>query len=130
MNTLHEMALSLSSPRVSGALLESAGKSFVILGAALPLALWCRRSAAATRHFIWLAALAGLLVLPLASAWTPHWSRPAWVGKVLGAQAARADGIRVSRESSRRLDATQVRGRGRGSIRRDAAFGVAGHGGG
>jgi beta-lactamase regulating signal transducer with metallopeptidase domain len=107
MNTLHELALSLSSPRVSAALLEAAGKSFVILAAAVPLAVFCRRSAAATRHFIWLAALACVLVLPLAAVWMPRWSRPAWAGELFGRQPVPSD-VQTSGVSDQRGEAAQV----------------------
>ena len=83
MNLLNLLVLTLSSPRAAAALPEAAGKSFLILAAAFLLALWCRRGPAATRHFIWLAALAGLLALPLAIVLAPRWSGPAWADAVL-----------------------------------------------
>ncbi|MGD1083338.1 MAG: M56 family metallopeptidase [Verrucomicrobiota bacterium] len=92
MNTWNYIVLTLSSPRASAALLEVAGKSFLILAAAFPLALGCRRSAAATRHFIWLAALAGLLTLPLATVWTPRWNTPAWAGELFRRRPAQSSG--------------------------------------
>jgi beta-lactamase regulating signal transducer with metallopeptidase domain len=101
MNALNELALSVSSPRVCGALLEATGKSFVILAAAFALAFLCRRSAAATRHFIWLAAMACVLALPLANAWTPRWNSPAWVGKLFKAQPVRLDVAGLSQSGQR-----------------------------
>ena len=83
MNPLHLLVLTLSSPRAAAVLPEAAGKSFLILAAAFLLALGCRRGPAATRHFIWLGALAGLLALPLAIVLAPRWSGPAWAGALL-----------------------------------------------
>jgi beta-lactamase regulating signal transducer with metallopeptidase domain len=83
MNMLNEVVLTISSPRAAGALSEAAGKSFLILAAAFPLALALRRSAAATRHFIWLGALASLLALPVATAVAPRWNSPAWAGALM-----------------------------------------------
>jgi beta-lactamase regulating signal transducer with metallopeptidase domain len=64
-------------------LFELAGKSFLILASALMLVLFCRRSAAATRHFIWLAVLTSLLALPFAIFFVPHWSGPAFLNQRL-----------------------------------------------
>ena len=64
--------------RATAALTEAAGKSILILAAAFLLATIMRRNAAATRHFIWFAALASLPALPLATALAPRWNNPAW----------------------------------------------------
>lgn len=96
MNTLDALVLTLSSPRAGNALLETAGKSFLILAAAFLLALLFRRSAAATRHFIWLGALAGLLALPVAVVVTPRWSGPAWTDALLRHATAQISGNEVS----------------------------------
>jgi beta-lactamase regulating signal transducer with metallopeptidase domain len=92
MNTLNALVLTLSSPRAVSALFEPAGKSFLILAAVFPLALLLRRSAAAARHFIWLGALASLLVLPAAVVLTPRWSGPAWTGALLRLRPAQSSG--------------------------------------
>jgi beta-lactamase regulating signal transducer with metallopeptidase domain len=83
MNILNEAVLTIFSPRAAAALSEAAGKSFLILAAAIPLALLCRRSAAATRHFLWLGVMASLLALPVATVLAPHWSGPTWAGTLL-----------------------------------------------
>ena len=46
-----------------------AGKGFLLLAAALLVTRLLHRSAAATRHLVWLLTFAGLLLLPLLSAW-------------------------------------------------------------
>ena len=95
MNTLDALLLTLSSRQAANALLETAGKSFLILAAAFLLALWFRRSAAATRHFIWLGAMASLLALPVAVVVTPRWSRPAWTDALLRHATAQVSGNEV-----------------------------------
>ena len=63
----------------AGVLLEAGGplalslfvKTALILGVAWLLAILARRSSAAVRHGIWVAALAGVTALPLASVWLP-----------------------------------------------------------
>ncbi|MSV28187.1 MAG: TonB family protein [Bryobacterales bacterium] len=51
---------------------EIAIKSTAVLFLALLASLPLRRAPAAARHFVWASALAALLVLPLASVWTPR----------------------------------------------------------
>ncbi len=92
MNIIHEIVSTISSPRAVAAFSEAAGKSFLILAAAIPLALWCRKSAAATRHFLWLAVLASLLALPEATIFAPRWSGPVWAGSILHKGAAQLAG--------------------------------------
>jgi beta-lactamase regulating signal transducer with metallopeptidase domain len=84
MNIWNSEVLIATSFHIANALFGIAGKSFLILAAALLLTLVVRRGAAATRHFIWLAGLASLLALPLATFFAPHWSGPAWTGAFLG----------------------------------------------
>ncbi|HXB69431.1 MAG TPA: M56 family metallopeptidase [Candidatus Acidoferrales bacterium] len=55
---------------------QSAWRGTVILAAAFAAAAALRRGPAAVRHFVWTAALAALLVLPLAMAALPKWQ---WV---------------------------------------------------
>ncbi len=83
MNILNELTPLFTTPNAAGPLLEAAGKSFVILAAAFPLARLCRRSAAATRHFIWTCVLACLLALPVSAVFAPRWSSPPWTGALL-----------------------------------------------
>ena len=83
MNFLNEAVTMISSPRAAAALSQAAAKSFLILAAAIPLVLWCRKSAAATRHFLWLSVLTSLLALPVATVFAPRWSGPAWAGSIL-----------------------------------------------
>ena len=66
MNTLlmHEL------PTLVGLLV----KTTLFLLAALAVSLCVRRASAATRHLIWTAALAGVLLLPLLSVCTPSWN--------------------------------------------------------
>src|ERR1700719_612934 len=57
-------------------LAQSAWRGTVILAAAFAAVAALRRGPAAVRHFVWTAALAALLVLPLAMATLPKWQ---WV---------------------------------------------------
>jgi beta-lactamase regulating signal transducer with metallopeptidase domain len=95
MNTLNAIVLTISSPRAAAVLLEAAGKSFLILMAAFILAPLCRRSTAATLHFIWLAALTSLLFLPVAGALAPRWSGPAWASAFLSPRWSHFSGNEV-----------------------------------
>jgi len=53
-------------------------KSSILLLSAGGLCLAWRRSAAATRHWVWFLALAGALCLPVLTALLPAWQRPLW----------------------------------------------------
>lgn len=57
---------------VSG--LELLGKSFAVLACAGLLSLGLRRTSAAVRHAVWLAAIAVLLLLPVTKTIAPRWS--------------------------------------------------------
>ena len=63
-------------------LLQSAWRGTLILAAAFAAAAGLRRSSAAVRHFVWTAAFAALLILPLAMALTPKWR---WIPKAMPA---------------------------------------------
>ena len=54
-------------------LAQSAWRGTVLLVAAWAASLAMRRASAAWRHFVWTAALAGLLLLPVALAMAPKW---------------------------------------------------------
>ncbi|HEV3004336.1 MAG TPA: S41 family peptidase [Pirellulales bacterium] len=64
----------LRSSHFTAALADSALKGLVLLAAAAALALACRRGSAAMRHIVWSTATTGLLLLPLAAAFLPHWN--------------------------------------------------------
>jgi carboxyl-terminal processing protease len=66
----------VGSSRFGAALGDFALKGFVLLAAAVAFASICRRRSAATRHVIWSATTAGLLLLPLATLLLPHWTVP------------------------------------------------------
>ncbi len=60
-------------------LLDASLKGFVILALAGTVTLLMRRALPATRHLVWLLALAGLLVLPVLSVSLPGWQvLPSW----------------------------------------------------
>ena len=52
---------------------DAALKGFLVLLAALAATALMRRASAASRHLVWLAALAGVLLLPVAAAVVPAW---------------------------------------------------------
>jgi beta-lactamase regulating signal transducer with metallopeptidase domain len=52
---------------------DAALKGFLVLLAALAATTLMRRASAASRHLVWLAALAGVLLLPVAAAVVPAW---------------------------------------------------------
>jgi beta-lactamase regulating signal transducer with metallopeptidase domain len=52
---------------------DAALKGFLVLLAALAATTFMRRASAASRHLVWLAALAGVLMLPVAAAVVPAW---------------------------------------------------------
>src|SRR4029453_14358082 len=67
-------------------LADAAAKSFVLLGLAGVACLPLRRASAATRHLIWLSALAAALVIPVLSFYLPQWRvLPTWLGVARGA---------------------------------------------
>jgi beta-lactamase regulating signal transducer with metallopeptidase domain len=82
MNAFIGSILPASATRVGAdLLLATATKSFLLLAVTLTVLLVWRRAAAATRHFILLAGLTSLLVLPFVSLLTPAWASPTWAGK-------------------------------------------------
>ena len=58
-------------------ILAAAWKGTVLVAAAWVASLALRRASAATRHLVWCAALAGLLLLPVLLAVVPWWTVPA-----------------------------------------------------
>lgn len=56
------------------AFLSIATKATILLGAAFATAALLRRASAASRHFLWTAVLAALLLLPAATALAPRWT--------------------------------------------------------
>ena len=62
--------------RLLAILLDSAFKITLLLLAAHLIAMILRRRSAAERHLVWLAALAGALVLPLIGRLMPVWEPP------------------------------------------------------
>ena len=75
-------------------LIDAAVKGGVILLLAVSAALVLRRASAATRHAVWLLALASLLVLPVLSAALPTWRvLPHWADVSPPAAAAEIDAV-------------------------------------
>src|SRR5204863_3549713 len=68
----------LQNSNIAATLLDAALKSFVVLALAGGLCVFCRRASAATRHLVWLLAVACLPCLPLFSSMLPSWQRPLW----------------------------------------------------
>ena len=64
-------------PQTIVLLFDYAVRSTLVLGLAGLAVQLLRRRSAAVRHLVWLAALACLLLLPLARRWTPQWNTPA-----------------------------------------------------
>jgi TonB family protein len=69
-------------------LAENAWKATVILGVAFGAALALRRASASLRHLVWSAAVACLVVLPLASLALPPWHAVLPAGSGIGLMAA------------------------------------------
>ena len=67
----------LQNAHVAALLLDTLLKSFVVLALAGGVCVLWRRASAATRHLLWLLAVASLPFLPLLNS-TPTWQRPAW----------------------------------------------------
>jgi beta-lactamase regulating signal transducer with metallopeptidase domain len=86
---------SLTVETAASALLTMAIKASVLLSVAVVCqATFFRRSAAATRHFVWTLALAGMMLLPVASTVLPVWGVP----------ISSADAPSVSPQASVRVD--------------------------
>src|SRR3954467_9839130 len=60
-------------------ILDASIKSILVMALAAGLILAFRRASAATRHSIWFASLAALLLLPIFSLIVPAWQKPLWV---------------------------------------------------
>ncbi|RYD17635.1 MAG: hypothetical protein EOP88_25525, partial [Verrucomicrobiaceae bacterium] len=61
-------------------LLDAAAKAGILLVVALLVVLCMRRASAASRHLVWLCALAGALLLPLGLRFLPQWQvLPSWM---------------------------------------------------
>jgi beta-lactamase regulating signal transducer with metallopeptidase domain len=65
-----------------GILAASAWKGTIVLAAAFAAAAVLRRQSASFRHFLWMAAFAGLLVLPAAIRIAPRWNTESIVGRM------------------------------------------------
>jgi bla regulator protein BlaR1 len=79
MNTLNGIISNfLGHAAFTAPLFDALLKSFVLLALAGLLCLCCRRAAAATRHLIWLLAVASLPCLPLLASLPHSWQRPIW----------------------------------------------------
>jgi len=78
---------SLSYPHLAAGFTDAAIKSAIILGTASLVSLLLRRSAACTRHLVWLLAVAGILCLPGLVGLLPAWHRPLWAVGTVGSSA-------------------------------------------
>jgi beta-lactamase regulating signal transducer with metallopeptidase domain len=64
---------------MTSSILELAVKSTAIMAvAAVVVGLMGRRASAASRHLVWTLAVAGVLILPIASVVVPSWEIPMW----------------------------------------------------
>lgn len=63
-------------PRLLVALVDTGAKGLILMAAAGLAAAAMRRNAAAARHLVWMLALCGLLLLPIASLMMPKWTLP------------------------------------------------------
>ncbi len=81
-------------------LLNVAAKGAVVLGAAFLLSLALRRASASTRHLLWTAALASLLLLPVLAMVLPQWDAPVLP---VSAEALAAPGGKVPLDGGRPL---------------------------
>jgi beta-lactamase regulating signal transducer with metallopeptidase domain len=92
------LTTAILSPATLGLLGTTALKATLILAVALALTVVLRRSAAATRHLVWAAALAGIVVLPALNLLLPG-----WYVSLPGAESVRALGSRLLPASDPRL---------------------------
>lgn len=82
------MMLSATSAGLVASLVDAAIKGTIILALAAGATSLMRGAAAATRHLVWTAAVAGVLALPLLSPFAPHWSLPILPQRIASAPRA------------------------------------------
>src|SRR2546425_11969907 len=79
MNSLGEIvARYIQNTGLTATFIDAAVKSFVLLAIAGAVSLCWRRASAASRHLLWLLAVATLLCWPLLSFLTPTVKKPLW----------------------------------------------------
>jgi hypothetical protein len=84
-------------------IVEFAVKSTAIMAVAAVVAgLMRRRGSAASRHLVWVLAVAGVLILPIASIVVPSWEIPIWRATTAAASVAPIAGVK---EFQRPMDA-------------------------
>jgi beta-lactamase regulating signal transducer with metallopeptidase domain len=84
-------------------IVEFAVKSTAIMAVAAVVAgLMRRRGSAASRHLVWVLAVAGVLILPIASIVVPSWEIPIWRATTAAASVAPIAGVK---EFQRPIDA-------------------------
>ena len=100
------MSALLQAPWLSLAA-DAALKGVLILLAALAVTTALRRASAAVRHLVWLAALAGVLLLPVAAAVVPAWRALPPPGELIPpvASAFRAPDARPAESASAAVEA-------------------------
>jgi len=79
---------------MTSSILEFAVKSTAIMAvAAVVVGLMGRRASAASRHLVWTLAVAGVLILPIASVVVPSWEIPMWRATTAVPSAAPVAGV-------------------------------------
>src|SRR2546426_3882286 len=79
MNAFIELLAShVQNPGLAAVFIDAAVKSFVLLAIAGAVAFCWRRASAASRHLLWLLAVATLLCWPLLSFLMPTVKKPLW----------------------------------------------------
>src|SRR5262245_42321060 len=95
---------------VSGLLLvDSAVKGTALLVLAAIAAMILSRDSAATRHFVWLLAIGGMLVVPVLSAMLPEWRvLPEWAGISPGMVIANTSPPSIARSADDAVESPQT----------------------
>jgi beta-lactamase regulating signal transducer with metallopeptidase domain len=87
-------AASIDVNQIASLLVSTEARGILLLMALSLLTLALRRSAAATRHWLWFVGMVGLLALPVMSVLLPRWTveLPAWMSEKIAAPEQPAPG--------------------------------------